>query len=350
MDLFNFLPTILLVLGIVLLVLAIFLRYETKNLQKAISSLYELNQAVKQDTLEFIDQSWVILHSFKFKGMFGEVNWFGEVKEIKFGVVANKSLVINIQEENIKVKLHIYFPNKKPQEFYSLLELIVETYTILLKSNIYNKRNELMLSQQRLENFQLFMQHDIKNVAQFISLLESQVILAKSVKDKVKLCEHLNILLPSMSKRAKKISQPMILQSQKFTDKQTIQLHQEIALIAQIAGVKFEVKGKAKIKRSKMLVQQVFENLLENFSNHLPSHSKVNIVITLSESKAIVTLAVTNQKIPFIPPERAFEPFWTTSQSGMGLGLFIVRELLKTIGGDIKLVQEKDAFGFMVWL
>ncbi len=48
--------------------------------------------------------------------------------------------------------------------------------------------------------------------------------------------------------------------------------------------------------------------------------------------------------------ERLFEPFWTTSQSGMGLGLFLTRELLQKVGGTVAFYQTEDTLGFKVCL
>jgi C4-dicarboxylate-specific signal transduction histidine kinase len=45
-----------------------------------------------------------------------------------------------------------------------------------------------------------------------------------------------------------------------------------------------------------------------------------------------------------------FEPFWTTSESGMGLGLFLARELLKQFNGEIEFFHHKKdgVFGFHI--
>ncbi|CAN8139190.1 hypothetical protein THIOSC15_1300008 [uncultured Thiomicrorhabdus sp.] len=45
-----------------------------------------------------------------------------------------------------------------------------------------------------------------------------------------------------------------------------------------------------------------------------------------------------------------FEPFWTTSESGLGLGLFLARELLKQVSGEIKFQQGSQHFGFILSL
>ncbi len=350
LDIIYIVPAVFLLAGLVLLAVAFFIQYKSRQLQISISKLYELNQLVNQDVLDFIAQSWQTLDMFGFEGMHGSVCWFGELKEIKFGTVSNKKLHINIQEDNIKIKLFLYSPKKYAEAGGILTELMFQTFEMLLTSNVSNKSNQFLVSQQRLEKFQLFVQHDMKNIAQFITLLSSQVKLPCPTEEKVKLYDRLHVILPNISKRAKKISQPLLLQSQEFSKLSFIELNHTIEQIAKGMELKFRLQGKAKIYQSKKLIEKVFEIVLENFQAHLQYHHQVEIAIAEQENLVRIEILVFNQNPLLVAAERMFEPFWTTSQSGMGLGLFIARSLLDRIGGEIKLVQKENVFGFAVSL
>jgi PAS domain S-box-containing protein len=94
---------------------------------------------------------------------------------------------------------------------------------------------------------------------------------------------------------------------------------------------------------------QVVSNLVGNALAHGSAEAPVQL--SLTEEDGIAVLAVTNRgpTIPAEVAERMFEPFWqaprdepaTQRSGGLGLGLFIVREIVRAHGGTID-VRSRD--------
>ncbi len=83
---------------------------------------------------------------------------------------------------------------------------------------------------------------------------------------------------------------------------------------------------------------QVFLNLLLNALQILPDEGIITIrtARTGDQSNQLVVEVADNG--PGIPPEhrqRVFDPFFTTREGGMGLGLTVVQQIVRTHGGDI---------------
>ena len=91
-------------------------------------------------------------------------------------------------------------------------------------------------------------------------------------------------------------------------------------------------------------LSQVLANLMINASNAMAGDGRVDIELTLHEQGAAVTV---RDNGPGIPPDiraKIFEPFFTTrpEKGGTGLGLSVVREIMKSVGGAVH-VQSVDA-------
>ncbi len=92
------------------------------------------------------------------------------------------------------------------------------------------------------------------------------------------------------------------------------------------------------------LLVQVFLNLLLNALQMLPAKGEV-IVRTTSEADQLIVEVSDNG--PGIPPanrQRVFDPFFTTREKGVGLGLTVVQQIVRSHGGNIT-VQESPSGG-----
>jgi PAS domain S-box-containing protein len=87
-------------------------------------------------------------------------------------------------------------------------------------------------------------------------------------------------------------------------------------------------------------IQQVLMNLVLNAAAASPDHGRLVIETHHHADRGVVELRVTDQG-PGVPEEerrKIFEPFYTTKESGIGLGLFITRLLVEeNHGGAIEI-------------
>lgn len=89
-------------------------------------------------------------------------------------------------------------------------------------------------------------------------------------------------------------------------------------------------------------LQQVFFNLLENAGHHTPQGSRIMIRIldshaTQSDGMAVVQVidqgtGIPEDKIPYV-----FDPFYTDTKGGTGLGLALVKHFIENMGGTVRI-------------
>ncbi len=347
----------LVIAGITIIFVVLYIKRRSNFTNKLLLELYKINKKVEQDVLLFIDETWQVLEMAGFNSVSGKVNWYGEAKDINHGktskTLAINDYLININEGDVRVNLSFTLPKKIKGENKLIADLIYQTFVLLLSANVNSKNIQFILSKERLERFQVFVYHDIKNLAQFISLLANQVKAVKITADKVLLVDKLKKILPSLVEKSNKITSQMQIKSKDFDDFAKFSITEQIIYYAQINEIFVKIDDATNhvvIFTSKLVLQQVLSELMKNFKDHSnASNLVVKVTITEQTQTILITFAVIKQK-SIIQPERMFEPFWTTSKSGMGLGLFMIRDLLKKVGGKIEFKQSKDVIEFCVYL
>jgi two-component system NtrC family sensor kinase len=129
----------------------------------------------------------------------------------------------------------------------------------------------------------------------------------------------------------------------------SVDLHAVLDSIANLVG--FELRGRARLVKSYGEVPyvvgttaklgHVFSNLLVNAAQAIPPGDEEGNRVTIRTyaigSRVFVEISDTGRGIPASKVNDIFEPFVTTKDTGIGLGLSIARSLLEESGGSIRL-------------
>jgi PAS domain S-box-containing protein len=91
-------------------------------------------------------------------------------------------------------------------------------------------------------------------------------------------------------------------------------------------------------------MKQAFYNLIRNASQATPPGGKITIRSDLADYEVSVTVTDTGSGIPPEQMGHLFEPFHTTKEKGTGLGLLIVRRIVREHGGEIA-VESAEKMG-----
>ena len=347
------LPIGLVLLGFVLLILAYYFRRKAETLRKTLFNLYALNQLVNQDALDYFEQAWSILKQAGVVEIQAEIYWFGERQNKVF--TSNKKRgekkLFQVEVDDMSFNMVVFYPRYLAEES-GWINLIMTTFVKILEQDLEHKHAEILTSQKRLERYQLFVQHEIKNIAQFIQLLSEQVVSLQVDQDKIKLMNRLQNTLPLMSERAKNTLQKMQQPLYEFYVSDAVALNSVIAEVLAMFELEGKLAGDEVVYIARPLLIEVFKNIFGNYRDHKNEHPDLTIQINSNDKQqTVVTInSHFDEGQSRIKPERMFEPFWTSSESGLGLGLFLTRELLNQIKGQIQFSQTQNTLCFQITL
>ncbi len=109
------------------------------------------------------------------------------------------------------------------------------------------------------------------------------------------------------------------------------------------ATLKTTLAAKGPVWSNAHRISQVVLNLLVNAAHAIepgsPADNEVHLMTRSQSGQVTITVEDTGSGIPEEHQERVFEPFFTTKPSGQGtgLGLFLTREIVHRLGGEISL-------------
>lgn len=339
--------------GLVILFVFGYLKNQSYQLSRNIAALYQLNKTVKQDTLNFIDQAWHYLNATGFVGYRVELNWYGSKQTRDYGILTEIFDTETVSDDEIELCFYFYSktPLKGEKRYFS--NLLKRAFIQLVEQNIQTKINQVLSTQAGLQRTQVFQQHDLKNLIQFIALLNTQVNTSQTPQQVERLMHSLKLSLPSVKQRAERLLQKSSMQTDIMPTNQA-HLANLLDTLVKPLFIPYQIHGDATVAYSENQLSESLYNVIANFRDHNPSQN--TLIIEIKPDNEYVKIRFEQLTSPEKQAQleqnatRLFEPFWTNSESGMGLGLYIARKTLKQLGGDIAFIPQNQTIGFEVSL
>lgn len=106
------------------------------------------------------------------------------------------------------------------------------------------------------------------------------------------------------------------------------------------------------VRAERVRLEQVLMNLLGNALDALRDTPSPVISIAIAGGDADVTVRISNNGPPLTPAiaTSLFQPFSTSKDDGMGLGLVIARDIARDFGGDLSFEPRDDGVAFRIEL
>jgi signal transduction histidine kinase len=129
--------------------------------------------------------------------------------------------------------------------------------------------------------------------------------------------------------------------------------YEPLAALAESRGVtvRIEVEEDVELPLDRSPMERVFQNLLSNALDAMPSGGSVSVRADRRDGEIVVSVEDTGPGIPSSIADQLFEPFVTAGKkNGVGLGLALSRKTVVSHGGDLWSDRKEDGARFVLRL
>lgn len=345
------LPFILIVVGLANIFIIYYIRYRFNKTMHLVNDIIELNKTLNYDFEKFLEHLQNITNELKIKDYGYEVYYFDEIiaeKNIKF--CSKDCLSQNIKAGDYEVLFKME-PAKYIGEYKIRYDLIFKTLCLIIQEDLYIKKEAAQKSFENISKFHTFILHDIKNISQFFQTLSYNLEKRKTQEEKNKLLEYLQKYTVSLNEKNLKVLKLLELNSNENLDSsfEDVDIKALLNDIVHIYDLECEIKGELTLHTNKTAIYLILENLVKNLKEKQYKEKDIKIFITLEKKgeKSSIVFEDTGSKIENI--NKIFEPFYTTKNKGLGVGLYKVKTLLQNINGSVKVTNVPNVTFTLSW-
>ncbi len=244
--------------------------------------------------------------------------------------------VINIESET---------PERYREEDQNLVEILADYFASELEKIEYvkqveqlerNRSKELLKGINRVTKM---VKHDLRGPMSVIK--NSAYLLKTNHGDNEELAEQINDSLNRINTIINDIGKQTLTGELTKVPKDIVALTKNI-LKTCIIPEKIEVKTDYSqdvlyVNLDAAKYRRAVENLVNNAVESMPDGGKLYIKVSTKSNQVITRIKDTGVGIPIEEQEKIFHPYYTTKDTGMGLGLHIVKQIIEAHEGTISL-------------
>ncbi|WP_022851315.1 sensor histidine kinase [Limisalsivibrio acetivorans] len=318
--------------GVLIIGVSLYYGYYAGRMLRKLLSLIRYNEKSGYDPVTFAEGMGEYLSQMGIKDYAYYFSYLGiEFEKPKRLNIEGKSKFL--VDNDFMVYVEIIPASDKWENKYSN-NLILETLFHIFKTDVLVKITSINTTFSNLAKIQSFLHHDMKNLAQFIKTLVYNLDRVDSTEDEKRLVSYLKETSPALLGRVNKVFSTLELESRGEIENRLFSLKQLVEETAAVYHLVCSIEGDSELYGDEQSLGMVFDNLLKNiYEKSLVEDLDCSVSIFERGGYAIVRIDDTGT--PAENPERLFEPFYTTKQGGLGVGLYQTRLTVTSMQGKL---------------
>ncbi|MFA6971568.1 MAG: hypothetical protein WC208_09225 [Gallionella sp.] len=340
MTAYSSLPLIFVATGLILLAVVAYLARLVNRHRRALSMLLQLAKT-SLNPLQLPAAAWPALSDgglirLEYSGI-----WFGQPVQGIFGAAPGDSRpftfkIIAISDVHLDFQLYARTDRGEARLF---AENLAGVFRLLLETAMHSKMEALSAALAEQAKLTLYLQHDLRNLAQWVEWLAADFASAQHDADLLGVAKRLCSSAPHAAARAKHILDATCKPPTSTpSTPQTVALGNAIRDAAEHAGIVVTIEQDACVFLRRDLLDRTLDNLFTNVAPLLRLHTdlSVRVFITHDADKVVARIRLPRTpEVAQLPPEKLFEPFASGRPGGLGLGLYQAHKSLLEAGGEL---------------
>jgi len=330
---FSLYPYLILA-GISILLASAWLLHQARTQSQRSHALIQLNESLKFDLPDFLRQCWPALKAGGFAGLRWQLQWYGASVNGSSGAETSRVLYEKFQVQEITLEVYLYQGQRGWEQRY-FSSVLAQNFFLLVRMDMWIKLGTVRGTFDQTAKLTVFLQHDMKNLLQLITLAADQVEYdVPGHEDRI--LASLRISLPAMRDRAGHVLKALVSDPAPGK-RRPVDLAEVIQSSAMIHELDIDLDGHARVSVPEQSLHSIIDNLLGNYGQQgRRLESRVTVQVSLRVEKGFAYIELTDpQGAPCEWPERLFEPFWSEYGRGRGIGLYQARQLAQAAAGSL---------------
>lgn len=338
----NFLYQILIAIGVTIALVVTYLWWQARSASQLNLALIKLNEQHHFDVPSLLQNAWPLLKQSGLSGFVWDLNWYGATIQGEHGQRSGKSIPKKIDIAEMHLSL-VFYQNQRGEKRY-FDESLIETFLLLLNTDMWIKAGAVDATMSQMAKLTLFLEHDMKNIAQFIQLMADQLETVPPEKEQ-QMLQYLKKSAPLIRQRADHIVKTLTVRQALDESKNTVQLQQVFHRLCHLYQLDYELSGDAQVVVLEKTFENAMENVLKNYHDMYlrDCGDKPRVSIQITQNGPYIQIKVTSNKVVSDSDVgRFFEPFWSSSADGLGIGLYQARHMLEKCDAAISAFQNSN--------
>lgn len=342
------------------------LRYLSRQHRRRMDQLLGLREALHDDLLGTLVLHQKTLADLGLRSMDWRGNWYGSPIFTRLGAkiplnlheggsflsfdgerLSDRVLHQRFDYDDISLEFRIGLKGLRGEQHLFAVQA-AEVLFAMVQGALAARQLALVAAASQRARVGVFLQHDMRNLAQWVQLVAEDFGSAESDAELLTRAKRLQKNAAHATQRAERMSRALLnpawqasasapLEAPETPDLERLDLAEHIVQAAELHQVSVELMGSAQVVWDSHALAAVLDNVLGNVSSlsrerMMPASCR--IVIKQDAQNTLVCME-TRHLLLEIPLEKLFEPWSSSGPINKGLGMYQARKQAQAAGGDL---------------
>jgi signal transduction histidine kinase len=332
--------------GLIIFAVVFYLKRTASNFLRVLTEIIKMNELNEYDPVKFIDNLPPLINKLGIKD-YSYYFFYLDTEYQKTAEHTKYSIKKFVYAQDFTVYVEIS-PGKLRWERSYLGRLLVETVFLLLKIDVNLHLRAANKALMEFSKINTFLSHDIKNLAQFINIMDHNLANASTEAEKDKLMGYLKSTAPSLRMRSDRVLYALAENGKDYLPEKDMLNPCDLARnIGNILNVDIKCTGEdidVYSERKGLII--IFENIIKNYYDKSISEPGISLSMEVKDMGDTVSVTFTDNGSPVVNPEKIFEPFFSEKKGGLGIGLYHCRNIANNMNASLRAENTENGPAF----
>lgn len=334
---------LLIIVGLTTFLVVLYYNAILKKLLKVLSQLLKLQESKFDDIKIYIQSITSTLKTIGIIKIYYDIHYSKKRISSFASQTTGTLLKKDIYYKNIDGYITIEVENNRGENRI-INRLILYVLTLQITNAIHSDIAKINESFERIAKLQTYMMHDLKNILQYFQAMQYNIQNLQTADDEKRFIEYLKNSTQPVNKKVNKILTLLQVKSRVDVNapKKEIELKRLFLEYNEHLKLDCTLNGDAKIEINEEFLRTIIDNILTNIKDKEHQNPQIQCSIVIKQVKERVEITISDSGDAFINPDEIFEPFWTTKEEGIGIGMYQVATIVDILNGSIECFNKNN--------